>query len=63
MHLQLIEDLDGQLIDVIEFCSDFCHRDASGVEYQGWNGCNESEFNTVCQNCGAVIEGVEGEYI
>jgi len=63
MHLQLIEDLDGQLIDVIESCSDYCHRDSAGIEeYQGWNGCNEAEFNTVCANCGATIEGVEGEY-
>jgi len=61
-HLQLIENLDGDLIDVVEFCSDFCHSDAAGVEYQGWNGCNELEFNSPCQNCGTTIEGVEGEY-
>ena len=63
MHLQLIEDLDGQLIDVIEFCSDYCHKEHAGSDYAGWNGCNEAEFNTACANCEAVIEGVEGECI
>ena len=31
------------------------------LEYRGWNGCNESEFNTWCANCDVLIEGVEGE--
>ena len=65
MHLHLIEDQEGQLVDAIDLCSDFCHKDycdTNHLEYRGWNGCNESEFNTTCEECGDLIEGVEGEY-
>ena len=58
MHLHLIEDENGDLVDVEEFCSDWCHREHVGEAYRGWHGCNESEFNTVCQNCEKIILGV-----
>ena len=48
MHLHHIEDSSGDLVDLLEFCSDYCHRDCMGEDYQGWNGCNESEFDTAC---------------
>jgi hypothetical protein len=54
MHLHLIEDENEQLVDAIDLCSDFCHKDycdINNLEYRGWNGCNESEFNTWCANC------------
>ena len=63
MHQQLIEDTDGQLIDVIEFCSDYCHKEHAGSDYAGWNGCHEAQFDTACQNCGATIEGVEQKLV
>jgi hypothetical protein len=61
MHLHFIDDLDGNIIDVMEFCSDFCHQDALGVEYQGWNGCHEMQHDTTCQNCGEIlhVESIE----
>jgi hypothetical protein len=64
MHLHLIEDDEGQLVDAIDLCSDFCHQDychTENLEYRGWNGCNESEFDTWCANCDVLIEGIEGE--
>ena len=63
MHLHLIEDNTGDVVDHIEFCSDYCNRDHTGEDYQLWNGCNESEFDTSCANCGAAIAGACGPYI
>ena len=57
MHLHFIEDESGDVVDQFEFCSDFCHSDYVGDNYAGWNGCNESEFGTTCQNCGDHIQG------
>lgn len=60
MHSHYIEDARGDLVDIIPFCSDSCHRqwhqDAS-EPYEGWNGAGESEFNEWCQQCGVIIGG------
>ena len=64
MHLHLIEDQEGQLVDVVELCSDECHQlycDHYDLEYRGWNGCEEAEWNTKCEECGDFIQGVEGD--
>jgi hypothetical protein len=57
MHLHYIEDESGDLVELVEFCSDACNRDHSGSAYQGWSGCHESEVTTYCANCGVVIAG------
>jgi hypothetical protein len=57
MHLHYIEDESGDLVDLVEFCSDACNRDWSGDAYQGWSGCHESEHTTYCRHCGTVIPG------
>ena len=66
MHELMIEDSRGDLVDLHAVCSDFCHRQLAqhlGVEYGGWFGCQESEFDTVCVNCDAHIAGVCGPYV
>lgn len=53
-HLRLIEDTDGQLVDVDYFCSDYCHRrycDLYKIPYEGWNGCNQVMAPQYCENC------------
>ena len=62
MHLHFIEDTSGEVVDQLEFCSDYCHRDCLGEDYQGWNGCHESEFDSVCGLCGSKIHGAFGSY-
>jgi hypothetical protein len=62
MHLHYIEDSSGDIVDTLEFCSDYCHRDCLGDDYKGWNGCHESEFDTSCGLCGAKIHGACGPY-
>jgi len=57
MHLHYIEDASGDLVEARELCSDACHRDYAGSDYQGWNGCHEAEHTTYCANCGVVIPG------
>jgi hypothetical protein len=63
MHYHYIEDSAGDLVDVWEFCSDACNRSyCEEVErpYQGWSGCHEAEFDTVCVECGTKIPGTNG---
>ena len=60
VNVHLVEDEAGELVDVIPFCSDYCHRGycaREGVEYNGWNGCHETEQDEVCAYCDEVIEG------
>lgn len=59
MHEHNIEDSRGDLVDVIPFCSDSCHRDwhlkQASAEYEGWNGAHESpDYNAYCANCGVI---------
>lgn len=57
MHYHFIEDEKGDLIEVLEFCSDSCNREHNGEDYAGWNGCHEAEFDTLCTNCRVEIKG------
>ena len=60
-HYHEINDTHGDLIDLIAFCSDWCHQQwctQNEVEYQGWNGCHEHPYDDKCQNCEADIDGL-----
>ncbi len=59
MHCHEIHDGSGyDLIDVIPFCCDSCHREwceDNGQVYGGWNGCQESGRNEWCAECGVRV--------
>jgi hypothetical protein len=60
-HYYEVEDDKGDLIDLVVFCSDFCHQSycrENGKEYGGWNGCHELEFTTPCESCGEQVHGL-----
>jgi hypothetical protein len=60
-HYFPIEDVEGNLVDVVPFCSDWCHWnwcDQNGKRYGGWNGCHEHDHTEVCANCGWVMPGL-----
>ena len=61
MHYHYLEDDNGELVDVVPFCSDACHRDycnQTDEDYQGWSGANEgSEEVDYCALCGVVAGG------
>ena len=61
MHIHRIENQQGNIVDINEFCSDSCNREHSGESYSGWDGCHETEFNTKCKNCDTTIKGFAGE--
>ena len=66
MHMLLIEDSEGDVIDGHDVCSDSCNRtlaETLKVPYEGWLGCIEAEFDTACASCGDKIHGVEGPHI
>lgn len=58
LHAHYFEDDKGDLVDLIYFCSDSCHRDwceREGETYGGWNGCQERpDYEVPCENCGGV---------
>jgi len=64
-HIRHVNDSEGDLVDLIYFCSDFCNRGhypngvaAEGLEpYGGWYGLVELEYDEECASCGEVIEG------
>jgi len=58
-HLHFIEDKQGDVVDHNVYCSDYCNREKSGEGYQGWNGCNEISTTQQCENCGAIVEGLD----
>ncbi len=61
MHYHDIEESNGDLVDLIPYCSDTCHRLDQGEDYQGWNGCYELQFSEPCSGCGAPIRGIDDE--
>ena len=61
-HYHELDDDQGDLVDLVTLCSDWCHRcwcDGNDAIYGGWNGCHELEFQDSCAQCGVVIPGVE----
>lgn len=60
MHYHFIE-FQGDLVDLVPFCSDACHQawcEEEGIEYEGWNGCQEGgDYIEFCANCGVVAGG------
>jgi hypothetical protein len=63
-NLHFIEDNYGDIVDVIVFCSDYCHREYSftnSLDYGGWNGCNEISFSEPCAECGDMVSGLDEE--
>ena len=59
MHVRMIEDVNGDAIDAVNYCSDACHRGHAGDAYAGWNGAHELEHTDYCASCGVAIPGFE----
>jgi hypothetical protein len=57
MHEHYTYADNGDTVDAFSLCSDSCNQEYAGDDYEGWNGCHESEFTTWCVNCGVVIPG------
>lgn len=57
-HLVTIDDAQGNIIDAIVFCSDFCAK--THKAYAGWSGCHEIQFDEGCAFCGTKVHGIEG---
>ena len=65
MHYVMIDNSEGDLIEAIPVCSESCGRQYCsdiGLDYGGFNGCHELEFDGLCGSCNSVIVGVSGAY-
>jgi len=56
-HIVLIEDKDGDVVDQVVYCSDFCAQEHDS--YAGWNGCAEISVSEPCAGCGETVEGMD----
>jgi len=49
---------NGDLEELIPFCSDSCHREwhrRNKTAYDGWNGSHEgADYNEYCASCGVI---------
>jgi hypothetical protein len=64
-HYLEIEDSKGDLVDVLVFCTDFCHEAyarQNGLEYKGWNGCHELDFDQNCLYCEDTVHGLSEKW-
>jgi len=62
MHIHREEDATGDLVDIVEFCGDWCHRQWCSDHdkpYDGWDGCHEASTSNLCVECGTFIEGLD----
>ena len=62
MHAHIIENGPGNVVDVIYFCCDACHRaycdSHPDLTYGGWNGCHMAGDSVeFCDHCGVVCGG------
>jgi len=62
MHIHYIEDHNGNVVDIIPFCSDSCHlsycAEHADLTYDGWNGCHGGgDAEEFCANCGVICGG------
>jgi hypothetical protein len=63
-HEIQIDDANGELIDIVNVCTDSCNRTYCvrvELTYQGWSGCHELEHTDYCANCGVVLPGFAGD--
>ena len=57
MHVHYVEE-DGELVDIVPFCSDSCHRTwcrENNERYGGWNGVQPGGYSSEwCASCGVI---------
>lgn len=57
-HYFEVNAANGDLAELIPFCSDSCHRQwcaDNNREYAGWNGAHDAEdYNEYCASCGVI---------
>ncbi len=62
MHYLELDDERGDLVELVPFCSDSCHKDycdQTDETYRGWNGAHEgSDGVEFCALCGVVAGGL-----
>lgn len=57
-HIHPIEAENGDLVDIVTFCSDWCHQQwcrDTGTAYEGWYGCMEMQSPSICASCESEI--------
>jgi hypothetical protein len=63
-HYHELNDANGDLANVIPFCSDACHQDwhrpVHHRKYEGWNGAHDgADYTEYCGQCGVVASAGE----
>lgn len=58
MHVTLIEDARGDLVDVLYYCDQSCATDAGDSDAQWWPGGMDTDYDLYCSNpeCELLIQ-------
>ena len=56
-HANMIEDSQGDLVDIEWFCSASCYSSSTNNEAYGhaWPGGDETDYDVYCHNCKDLI--------
>ncbi len=55
LHVNLVEDSKGDLVDIEYYCGALCARDANVPEPSAWPGGMETDYDQYCASCGDHI--------
>ena len=54
-HVQMVEDAQGDLIDIRYACSELCANDLGFPQSSAWLGGMETDDDVYCENCGNLM--------
>ena len=55
LHVRMIEDTQGDLVNMEYYCSALCAREANVPEPSAWPGGMETDYDQHCAQCGDLI--------
>ena len=56
-HIQMVEDSQGDLVDIRYACSQLCASDLGFDEPSAWPGGMETDYDVYCENCEMLMCG------
>ncbi len=55
LHVRMIEDSIGDLVDIDYYCSQYCALKADVPQPSAWPGGMETDYDQYCGNCETLI--------
>ncbi|MAH44880.1 hypothetical protein CMI37_03575 [Candidatus Pacearchaeota archaeon] len=62
-HVELIEDSQGDLVDIRYACSAVCATDLDFPQPSAWPGGMETDYDVYCESCESLMwTGLNSQY-